>query len=90
MELRATIHTSPHLETIGVTLKGGVEVKLYLSNLAAKGKLRWQTVRYKDPSTASGGGVTPKTRLCSPDGHTPMGGIASEDTRLRLQARRWL
>ena len=63
------------LESIDITLRGGVEVKLYLNRLSARGKYRWQTGRYTDPTKASGSEANPQTRLCSPDGHTPMAAL---------------
>jgi hypothetical protein len=63
------------LESVDITLRGGVEVKLYLNRLSARGKFRWQTGRYTDPAKASGSENNPKNRLCSPDGHTPMAAL---------------
>ena len=84
-------HLTP-LETIDITLKGGVAVKLYLNKLTARGKYRWQTSRYNDPSKASGSGATPEARLCSHDAQTPMGAlrawILAYGSRLEEESRR--
>ena len=63
---------NPTLESIDITLKGGVETKLFLNRLHTREKYRWQTGSVCDLSKASGSGSNPKTRLCSPDGETPL------------------
>ena len=68
-------NTQTPLETIDITLKGGVEVKLYLNRLIARGTYRWQTGRYSDPTKASGSEANPQHRLCSPDGHSPLAAL---------------
>ena len=68
-------NTQTPLETIDITLKGGVEVKLYLNRLTARGKYRRQTGRYSDPTKASGSGANPEHRLCSPDGPSPLAAL---------------
>ena len=74
-------------------------MKLYLNRLVARGKYRWQTGRYSDPTKASGSGVNPQHRLCSPDGQTPLGALRAwilaygskleEDSRRDVSSRVW-
>ena len=68
---------TPHstLESIDITLKGGVETKLFLNRLHAREKFRWQTGSVCNLSKASGSGAKPITRLCSPGGHTPLAAL---------------
>ena len=91
---------NPTLENIEITLKGGVETKLFLNKLHLRGKYRWQTGSFVDRVKASASGGNPKSRLCSPDGETPLAALRAwltayghkleEESRKHVAGRIWI
>ena len=91
---------NPTLDNIEITLKGGVDTKLFLNRLHLRGKYRWQTGSFIDRAKASASGGNPKSRLCSPDGDTPLAALRAwisayghkleEESRKHVAGRIWI
>ena len=98
LELEETPNHTP--DNIEITLKGGAETKLFLNKLHLRGKYRWQTGSFIDRAKASTSGAHAKSRLCSPDGDTPLAALRAwisayghkleEESRKHVAGRIWM